>query len=359
MRYKLSFIVAAMIAVFLAPVAVGAQAQPTCDGRVATIVGTNGNDTIRGTTGNDVIVGLGGDDDIRGIRGDDVICGGDGDDTLRGNAGADRVFGDAGDDRIIGGSGPDFLRGGAGVDHLSGKAGDDEVRGDSGADRIVGNNGNDTCTAQTIDTQIATCEEGNTRTFSGSGDAAVRLTFPASFSVARHCFGASACDNYFVAKVEIDGVGDFDALGVQGFDNDGNPIATYAGVGDTYEGSFLFKGRPRIMEVDSGGGDWTVTMVDATALQTRRASANSAGNQVYRVTNPVNTFGTIDATWDGFGNFAVIGVSSEEGRDLLVNEVRFRGSATPPFRAQASAKAGITIVQVLSTEGSWSVDLAG
>lgn len=359
MRYKMSFIAAAMIAVLLAPVAVGAQAQPTCDGRVATIVGTPGDDVLVGTQGDDVIVGLGGDDTIRGRRGNDIICGGDGNDLLRGNLDNDRVFGDAGDDRIIGNRGNDFLRGGQGIDDMSGKAGDDHVQGDQGADIIRGNNGVDTCIGQTVDSKIRTCEEGNVRVFEGTGDAAVRLTFPASFSVARHCFGATVCDNYFVAKVEIDGAGTFDALGVQGFNNDGDPIATYAGVGDTYEGSFLFRGRPRIMEVDSGGGDWTITMVDTTGLQTRRATANSEGNQVYRVTNPVETFGTVDATWDGFGNFAVIGVSEEEGRDLLINEVRFPGQATPPFNAQASAKAGITIVQVLSTEGSWSVDLAG
>src|SRR6266567_2717501 len=39
---------------------------PTCDGRPATIVGTEGNDTIKGTPGRDVIVGLGGDDQIYG-----------------------------------------------------------------------------------------------------------------------------------------------------------------------------------------------------------------------------------------------------------------------------------------------------
>ncbi len=359
MRYKMSLIIAAMIAVLLAPVAVGAQAQQTCDGRVATIVGTSGDDILVGTQGDDVIVGLGGDDQIRGRRGNDIICGGDGNDLLRGNLGDDRVFGDAGEDRIIGNRGNDFLRGGQGIDDMSGKAGNDHVQGDQGADLIRGNNGEDTCIVQTVDTRIRTCEEGNSRGFRGEGDAAVRLTFPASFQVAQHCFTETACDNYFVAKVELDGSGNFDPLGIQAFDNDGNPIATYADVGDTYEGTFLFKNRPRIIEVDSGGGAWEITVVDAAALQTRRATANSSGNQVYRVTDPVATFGTAEATWDGFGSFAVIGVSPQEGRDLLVNEVRFQGQDRAPFSASASAQAGITIVQVLSTDGSWSVDLAG
>jgi len=358
-RYRITFLIAALLAVLLAPAAVGAQAQQTCNGRVATIVGTPGDDVLVGTQGPDVIVGLGGNDTIRGRRGNDIICGGAGNDTLRGNLGDDSIFGDAGDDRIFGNRGNDVLRGGQGVDDMSGSAGNDEVRGDQGADIVRGNNGVDTCIVQTVDTRIRTCEEGNSRVFTGTGDAAVRLAFPASFRVAQHCFTATACDNYFAAKVELDGSGNFDALGIQAFDNAGNPIATYADVGDTYEGSFLFKDRPRIIEVDSGGGAWQITMVDASALQTRRASASSSGNQVYRVTNPVASFGTVEASWDGFGSFAVIGVSPTEGRDLLVNEVRFEGQARPPFSAEASAKAGITIVQVLSTDGSWSVDLAG
>lgn len=78
----------------------------TCDGRPATIVGTDSNDTLDGTPGNDVIVGLGGSDTIHGRGGDDVLCaswdsqvdvddGGDSGDK-------DRLFGDAGNDRLIG-----------------------------------------------------------------------------------------------------------------------------------------------------------------------------------------------------------------------------------------------------------------
>ena len=60
-----------------------------CQGQVATIVGTNGNNIINGTSGNDVIHGLGGNDIIKGKGGNDVICGGDG---------ADEAHGDGGDD---------------------------------------------------------------------------------------------------------------------------------------------------------------------------------------------------------------------------------------------------------------------
>jgi Ca2+-binding RTX toxin-like protein len=86
-------LVASLLAV-AAPAA--AQATPTCDGKAATIVGTNGNDQIQGTSGNDVIVGLGGRDRIFGGAGNDIICGGDRGDLLRGQRGRDRLFGRSG-----------------------------------------------------------------------------------------------------------------------------------------------------------------------------------------------------------------------------------------------------------------------
>src|SRR2546430_5351013 len=68
-----------------------ARAQPvTCLGieeRVATIVGTEGNDVITGTSGDDVIQALGGNDQIDGGDGNDLICGGAGDDILYGGGG--------------------------------------------------------------------------------------------------------------------------------------------------------------------------------------------------------------------------------------------------------------------------------
>jgi len=46
-----------------------------CAGRVATIVGTPGNDLLVGTNGPDVIAGLGGNDVIYGLGGNDILCG--------------------------------------------------------------------------------------------------------------------------------------------------------------------------------------------------------------------------------------------------------------------------------------------
>lgn len=40
----------------------GEKVYGLCDGKVATITGTEGNGTLRGTRANDVVVALGGDD---------------------------------------------------------------------------------------------------------------------------------------------------------------------------------------------------------------------------------------------------------------------------------------------------------
>jgi uncharacterized repeat protein (TIGR01451 family) len=119
-----------------------------CDGLLATIVGTSGDDVLTGTNGSDVIHGLGGDDTINGGAGADVICGGKGNDVLHGGIGSysDRLFGGDGHDRLSGGSGDDTLFGDAGNDRLFGGNGDDSLNGgteddlcDGGADSATGN----------------------------------------------------------------------------------------------------------------------------------------------------------------------------------------------------------------------------
>ncbi|WP_273786819.1 calcium-binding protein [Brucella intermedia] len=86
---------------------------------MATIVGTNNDDTLRGTTANDWISGLAGQDDLNGREGDDFLDGGAGDDVLTSTSGYDRMEGGAGDDRLvlIGTSGT--LSGGEGFDTLT------------------------------------------------------------------------------------------------------------------------------------------------------------------------------------------------------------------------------------------------
>jgi Ca2+-binding RTX toxin-like protein len=93
-----------------------ATASPTCKGKPATIIGTDGNDVRKGTPGKDVIVGLRGNDKLSGLAGNDLICGGAGKDTLNGGKGNDKLFGQAGTDTLKGGPGKDKLKGGAGKD---------------------------------------------------------------------------------------------------------------------------------------------------------------------------------------------------------------------------------------------------
>ena len=145
-----------------------------CDGRVATIFGTAGNDVLIGTDGPDIISGLQGDDIIRGLGGDDIICGGQGDDVIVGGGGFDILFGAQGDDtiysagaegtnalevlddtrgaRIFAGIGNDTvigsdrwdrMQGGPGNDQLLGFRGNDWIRGGQGNDVLVGHGGND------------------------------------------------------------------------------------------------------------------------------------------------------------------------------------------------------------------------
>jgi hypothetical protein len=89
---------------------------PTCKGKPATIVGTEGNDVRKGTAGKDVMVGLGGNDKLSGLGGNDVICGGSGKDALNGGKGNDKLYGEAGKDTLKGGPSDDKLKGGAGKD---------------------------------------------------------------------------------------------------------------------------------------------------------------------------------------------------------------------------------------------------
>ncbi len=156
------------------PVQLETPEPVVCDGRLATIFGTAGDDELTGTDGPDVIAGLQGNDTIYGLGGDDVICGGKGDDLIVGGQGFDILFGAQGDDlifsaggdgtttaevlddvrgaRIFAGAGNDTvvgsdrwdrMQGGPGNDHLLGFGGNDWMRGGPGADTVVGHRGND------------------------------------------------------------------------------------------------------------------------------------------------------------------------------------------------------------------------
>ena len=145
-----------------------ALATPTCYGKLATILGTPGDDSIRGTPSDDVIVAGGGNDVVRGLSGDDRICGGSGNDTLSGGDGADLVSGGGLDDVIHGGSsgqlsvtaqgklvGNDRLKGGPGNDTIRAVAG--------GKDRISCGAGRDHVLKDRTDVVSGDCEVVNGR----------------------------------------------------------------------------------------------------------------------------------------------------------------------------------------------------
>lgn len=129
--------------------------QVFCNGQVATIVGTEGDDTINGTDGPDVIHGLSGNDTISGFGGDDLICGGAGHDILFGGLGNDVLLGMPGNDDLRGSYGHDTLMGGLGNDSLTGWNGDDNLDGGPATDNLNGGTGTDTCS--TGETQTS-CE---------------------------------------------------------------------------------------------------------------------------------------------------------------------------------------------------------
>jgi plastocyanin len=119
-----------------------------CDGKAATIIGTNNGEVIRGTNGDDVIVARGGNDRIFAKGGNDTICAGNGYDFVNAGSGDDVVFGEAGKDYIKAGSGQDTIHGGNGGDVVKAGSGDDVVFGGDGRDFINGQGGNDSLLGQ-------------------------------------------------------------------------------------------------------------------------------------------------------------------------------------------------------------------
>lgn len=100
--------------------------------------------TINGTNNNDTLSGGGQDDLINGLDGNDVLDGGNGNDTINGDAGNDQLFGGGGTDTLNGSTGNDSLYGGSSSDFLSGGADNDLLNGGSSGDTLSGGDGIDT-----------------------------------------------------------------------------------------------------------------------------------------------------------------------------------------------------------------------
>jgi len=112
----------------------------TCNGHVATIVGTEGRDFLRGTNGDDVIVALGGNDKIWAKGGNDVICAG------------------SGIDLILGGSGNDWIDAGPNFDLIFAGKGDDDIFARHGdKDLIHGGQGENFCQVDEKEKKIIKC----------------------------------------------------------------------------------------------------------------------------------------------------------------------------------------------------------
>ncbi|WP_135506815.1 Hint domain-containing protein [Roseovarius aestuariivivens] len=161
---------------------------------MATINGTNGQDTLNGTPDDDLINGFGDRDSLTGAGGNDTLNGGDGDDTLVGGDGDDLLSGGAGKDSILGGAGNDTFMGDLGDDTLNGGTGTDEADysasaaavnvnlstgqgsgGDANNDRytsienVTGSAFNDTITGNTSDNTLVG-GDGNDSLTGGAGN---------------------------------------------------------------------------------------------------------------------------------------------------------------------------------------------
>lgn len=119
---------------------------------MATINGTDGDDTLNAGQAGDVLNGLDGNDTLTGGDNGDTLFGGNGEDSAFGGNGQDVLDGAAGDDlldgggsndTIFGGEGRDDIFGGGSDDALFGGAGDDTIDGGGAQDVIDGGDGND------------------------------------------------------------------------------------------------------------------------------------------------------------------------------------------------------------------------
>lgn len=153
MRITASAGVLAMLVATVTVAPAHAEPPPTCQGQVATIEGTDGDDDLEGTPGPDVVWLGDGNDQFDAGDGNDVVCGGPGHDILFAGGGDDLLDGGAGDDDLFddeptnqalaGIDGADQLLGGEGDDRLELKSGDglggggaDDADGGPGIDRV-------------------------------------------------------------------------------------------------------------------------------------------------------------------------------------------------------------------------------
>lgn len=157
----LKFCMAIATASFLLPVGTAHAVTYMCDGKVATYVGTSGDDVIDiHNPGDDVVVALGGNDVIYTHGGRDTICAGRGADFAHSGGSSDNIFGGAGADGLYGEEGNDNLTGGPGSDGLMGAVGDDTLYAKDGeVDALHASSGFNVCYEDPIDQDHGSCQE--------------------------------------------------------------------------------------------------------------------------------------------------------------------------------------------------------
>lgn len=160
-----TILVAAALVLAIVPTTfANAQGVPTCFGREATIVGTNGDDDLfKAHSGPDVWVTLQGDDsmDPEDWSGRDYMCGGSGNDAFGAWLSDDRALGAGGRDRMQMSDGADKAWGGGGNDSLANADFTNNppfrTMADGDIDVLDGGDGTDTCYAEVIDI-VRNCE---------------------------------------------------------------------------------------------------------------------------------------------------------------------------------------------------------
>lgn len=264
--------------------------RPTCRGKVATIVGTPGNDDIIGTAKADVIVGGAGTDDIGGGAGDDIICGGrSGVRIEEGENVPQSLSGGPGDDVIVGGPGADVLGDTKGVDLLLGRGGadslfvrdrgaqrdDDVLRGGAGpdqfdsvrgADSLYGGKGDDFFQGGLGDNSVYRGGAGDDRFDSGRGNDTIYggpgIDVGAYINVRARMSGSSHCNDVTAdlssGVVSAAGFGVDTLRGVENLaSGGGNDVLVGNSANNTfYVGSVACYEERAPREAVAGGGGW-------------------------------------------------------------------------------------------------------
>jgi len=346
-------LVASLLAV-AAPAA--AQPNPTCDGKAATIVGTNGNDRIRGTSGNDVIVGLGGRDRIFGGAGNDIICGGGGGDLLRGERGRDRLFGNQGNDRLQGNNGADYLEGGGGRDALRGDRGNDQIVGGGGSDRVNAGPNTDWCDLDRLDT-FNFCERGDVRASSGVGDGLFNVALDSSF-VAHNSPDFDGSTPYHVIEVLMFGDNEFASHSVDLLDADGNSLRSFRQSGTEWVAEYIVEGKPARIEVQTTGR-WEVAVKKKELVERLGATVRGVGSQVFYLKRPLgaNATGSLLVGDDVRGNVILQTYVPNGFADLKVNEIHPRDDGINLY--EGPQRRGTYLVSIRANEGTWELTFTG